>query len=110
MASAPALRGRDICSKRTTAHRCDGFVECRENPHLADSRCDAVSVHVGPKVWTDTCENDADALARQIFEQIAYGLRGGVVYICDRACINDEPVDRQSARTPRGRALRGQSG
>ena len=84
-----------MCPKRATAYRCDGFVECRENPHLADGRCDVVSVHVGPKVWTDTCENDADALARQIFEQIAYGLRGGVVYICDRACINDEPADRR---------------
>jgi len=32
-------------------------------------------------------------LARQIIEQIAHGLRGGVVYICDRACIDDEPAD-----------------
>jgi hypothetical protein len=53
-----------------TAHRCDGFVECRENPPLPDGRCDVVSVHVGPKVRTDTCENNADALTRQIFEQI----------------------------------------
>jgi hypothetical protein len=47
-----------------------------------------MSVHVGPKVPTDTCEDHADPLARQIIEQIAHGLRGGVVYICDRACID----------------------
>ena len=52
-----------------------------------------MSVHVGPKVPTDTCEDHADPLARQIIEQIAHGLRGGVVYICDRACIDDEPAD-----------------
>ncbi len=82
-----------MCPKRATAHRRDGFVECRENPRLADSRCDVMSVHVGPKVRTNTCEDDADPLARQIIEQIAHGLRGGVVYICDRACIDNEPAD-----------------
>jgi hypothetical protein len=70
-----------VSSARRRAHRGDGFVECRENPRLADRRCDVMSVHVGPKVPTDTCEDHAP-LARQIIEQ----LRGGVVYICDRAC------------------------
>ena len=76
-----------VCPKaRRRAHRGDGFVECRENPRLADRRCDVMSVHVGPKVPTDTREDHADPLARQIIEQTAHGLRGGVVYICDRAC------------------------
>ena len=81
--------------KRATAHRRNSFVECRENPRLANSRCDVMSVHVGPKVRINTGEDDADFLARQIFEQMAYGLRGGVVYICDRARIDDEPADRR---------------
>lgn len=85
---------RSLCApRRAAAHRGDGFVECRENPRLADRRCDVMSVHVGPKVPTDTREDHADPLARQIIEQIAHGLRGGVVYICDRACIDDEPAD-----------------
>jgi hypothetical protein len=54
-------------------------VECRKNPGLADSCCDLVSVHVGSKVRTDTCEDDADPLVRQIVEQIAHGSRGAIV-------------------------------
>ena len=61
-------------------------------------RSHVMSVHVGPKVPTDAREDHANPLARQIIEQIAHELRGGVVYICDRACVDDEPADgRQRA-------------
>jgi hypothetical protein len=94
---------RSLCAKaRRRAHRGDGFVECRENPRLADRRCDVMSVHVGPKVPTDR-EDHADPLARQLIEQIAHGLRGGVVYMGDRACIDDEPADGRRRAIHEGR-------
>ena len=65
-----------MCLDCDTAHRSDGFVGCRENPRLAERRRDAVPVHVGPKLRADAREDHADPLARQIIEQIAYGLRG----------------------------------
>jgi hypothetical protein len=60
-------------------YRSDRFVECRENPRRADRCRDVMSVHVGPKVRTDTCEDNADPLACQIIEQITYALRSGAV-------------------------------
>ena len=70
-----------------------------ENPHLADRRYKVMPVHVGSEIRTDTCEDDVDPSVRQLLKQIAYGLRGRVVYIGDRARIDDEPAD------PRGRAI-----
>jgi hypothetical protein len=98
------LNDRDTgAAARRRARRGDCFVECRKNPRLADRRCDVMSVHVGPKVPTDTREDHADPLARQIIEQTAHGLRGGVVYICDRACIDDEPADGRRRAIHEGR-------
>jgi hypothetical protein len=70
-------------------------VKCRENPRFPDRYCDAVPVHVGSQVRTDTREDHVDPLAAQIVEQIAYGLRGGVVDIGDGARVDNEPSDRR---------------
>jgi len=43
-------------------------MERRENLRLANRGGDAVPVHVGPQVRTDTCEDQAHPLARQIIE------------------------------------------
>jgi hypothetical protein len=74
-------------------------VERRENPRLADRRCDAVPVQVRPQVWTDTREDHAHPLAHDISEQIAYGLRRGVVErsaAYDVTCAN-QAWERMSA-------------
>ena len=59
------------------------------------ARRDTVPVHVGPKIRTDTCEDQAHPLLRQIIEQIANGPRREVVHICCCARIDDEPADQR---------------
>jgi cystathionine beta-lyase/cystathionine gamma-synthase len=88
---------RPICAgaKSAKAHRSDSFVKRRENLRFPDRCRDAVPVHVGSQVRTDTCEDHADPLAPQIVEQIAYGLRGGVIDIRDGAGVDNEPLDRR---------------
>ena len=88
---------RPICAraKSAKAHRSDSFVKRRENLRFPDRCRDAVPVHVGSQVRTDTREDHADPLAVQFIEQIAYGLCSGVVDIRDRACIDDEPTNRR---------------
>ena len=97
-----------MCLDCDTAHRSDGFVECRENPRLAERRHDAVPVHVGPKVRAEAREDHADPLARQTIEQIANGLRSGVVHIRDRAGTDDEPADRRRRALHEGAHFVGQ--
>jgi hypothetical protein len=72
---APRLPIRDIrlssvysYPERATSHRRDGFMECCKNSGFADRRRDLVSVQVGPKVWTDTREDDADPFVSQMIE------------------------------------------
>ena len=97
-----------MCPRVATAYRRDSFVECRENPRLTDSCHDAVSLHIGTKVRADTSEDDGNPMARQIIEQIAYGLRGGVVYIRDRARVDDEPANRRRRALDEGTHLDGE--
>ena len=73
------------------ACRRNAFVQCRKNPRLADRRGNAVAIHIGSKIRTDTREDDADLSLRQIAEQIAHGLRGGVIDIRDGAGVDDKP-------------------
>jgi hypothetical protein len=52
-----------------TAARCgNGFVKCREDPGFANRRREAVSVHVGPQVRTDPCEDYPHILAGQLID------------------------------------------
>jgi hypothetical protein len=62
-----------ICARTQSAkaHCGDSFVKSRENLRVSDRCCDAVPVHVGSQVRTDTREDDVDPLAAQIIEQIA---------------------------------------
>src|SRR4029077_13159419 len=61
---------------------------------LADRRGDPMPVHVGLEVRTDTREDHAHLLSRQIVEEIAQRARGGIVHIRYRARIDDEPAHR----------------
>ena len=96
--------------ERAKAHCGDSFVKCRENLRLTDRCRDAVPVHVGSQVWIDTREDHVDPLAVQIIEQIAYGLRGGIIDIRDRARIDNEPPHRRRRALHEAHALRRRSG
>jgi hypothetical protein len=48
-------------------------VQRRENILFSQQRCDAMPVHVGPKIFADPRENWLNSFALQIFEEIAKG-------------------------------------
>ena len=70
------------------------FVKRGENPLLADRASDAMPLHVRSKIRRDAREHDTDLSVCEFVEQVAHGLRGGVVDVGDRAGIDDEPADR----------------
>src|ERR1700677_1072763 len=64
-----------------------------EYPRISNVGSDAVPIHVRPKEEIDAPKDHADLLACQIIEQLADGLRGGVVNIRNRSSIDDEPAN-----------------
>ncbi len=69
--------------------------------------CSVLKIRVSPIAAVTPCpsrsdrkyeltrEDHVDPLAAQIVEQIAHGLRGGIVNIRYRACVDDEPTNRR---------------